>query len=154
MNKLLCLFVACFIASTIAKSLIQIDYMDELYNIEDYDDDDDNSTIIYCPFENDYCSWKRYPKTVNKTMYGWSRYNSQQLDEQNIPGPPSDPSEGDEGFYVLASDYISSDVETGTNGRIASPYILGKDYPEVCFSFKVYFGVSIIRIIEDLQILK
>ena len=127
MNKLLCLFVACFIASTIAKSLIQIDYMDELYNIEDYDDDDDNSTIIYCPFENDYCSWKRYPKTVNKTMYGWSRYNSQQLDEQNIPGPPSDPSEGDEGFYVLASDYISSDVETGTNGRIASPYILGKD---------------------------
>ena len=58
MNKLLCLFVACFIASTIAKSLIQIDYMDELYNIEDYDDDD-NSTIIYCPFENDYCSWKR-----------------------------------------------------------------------------------------------
>ena len=149
MNKLLCLFVACFIASTIAKSLIQIDYMDELYNIEDYDDDDDNSTIIYCPFENDYCSWKRYPKTVNKTMYGWSRYNSQQLDEQNIPGPPSDPSEGDEGFYVLASDYISSDVETGTNGRIASPYILGKDHPEVCFSFMVYFGVSIIMIIED-----
>ena len=145
MNKSLCLFVACFIASTIAKSLIQIDYMDELYNIEDYDDD--NSTIIYCPFENDYCSWKRYPKTVNKTMYGWLRYNSKQLNDQNIPGPPSDPSDGDEGFYVLASDYISSDVETGTNGRIASPYILGKDHPEVCFSFMVYFGVSIIMII-------
>ena len=148
MDKSLCLFVACFIASTFAKSLIQIDYTDELYNVEDYDDDD-NSTIIYCPFENDYCSWKRYPKTVNKTMYGWSRYNSQQLDEQNIPGPPSDPSDGDEGFYVLASDYISSDVESGINGRIASPYILGKDHPEVCFSFMVYFGVSIVIIIGD-----
>ena len=148
MNKLLCLFVACFIASTFAKSLIQIDYTDELYNVEDYDDDD-NSTIIYCPFENDYCSWNRYPKSVNKTMYGWLRYNSKQLNEQNIPGPPTDPLEGDEGFYVLASDYISSDVESGTNGRIASPYILGKDHPEVCFSFMVYFGVSIIMIIED-----
>ena len=86
-------------------------------------------------------------------MYGWLRYNSKQLNEQNIPGPPTDPLEGDEGFYVLASDYISSDVETGTNGRIASPYILGKDHPEVCFSFMVYFGVSIIMIIEDWQIL-
>ena len=37
MNKSLCLFVACFIASTFAKSLIQIDYTDELYNVEDYD---------------------------------------------------------------------------------------------------------------------
>ena len=154
MNKSLCLFVACFIASTFAKSLIQIDYTDELYNVEDYDDDDDNSTIIYCPFENDYCSWKRYPKSVNKTMYGWLRYNSKQLNDQNIPGPPSDPSDGDEGFYVLASDYISSDVESGINGRIASPYILGKDHPEVCFRFMVYFGVSIIRIIDVLQILK
>ena len=87
-------------------------------------------------------------------MYGWLRYNSKQLNDQNIPGPPSDPSDGDEGFYVLASDYISSDVESGINGRIASPYILGKDHREVCFSFMVYFGVSIIRIIEDLQILK
>ena len=153
MNKSLCLFVACFIASTFAKSLIQIDYTDELYNVEDYDDDD-NSTIIYCPFENDYCSWKRYPKSVNKTMYGWLRYNSKQLNDQNIPGPPSDPSDGDEGFYVLASDYISSDVESGINGRIASPYILGKDHPEVCFSFMVFFGVSIIRMIDVLQILK
>ena len=65
-----------------------------------------------------------------------------------------DPSDGDEGFYVLASDYISSDVESGINGRIASPYILGKDHPEVCFSFMVFFGVSIIRIIDVLQILK
>ena len=75
-------------------------------------------------------------------MYGWLRYNSKQLNDQNIPGPPSDPSDGDEGFYVLASDYISSDVESGINGRIASPYILGKDHPEVCFRFMVYFGVS------------
>ena len=87
-------------------------------------------------------------------MYGWLRYNSIQLNEQNIPGPPKDPLEGDEGFFVLASDYISPDAETGTNGRIASPYILGKDYQEVCFSFMVYFGVSIIMIIEDWQILK
>ena len=82
-------------------------------------------------------------------MYGWKRYNSQQLSNQNIPGPPSDPLEGVEGHYVLASDYISSDVKTGSFGRIASPYILGKDHPEVCFSFQVYFGVSITWIIYD-----
>ena len=75
-------------------------------------------------------------------MYGFKRFNSKQLTNQNIPGPPSDPLEGDEGYYVLASDYISSDVKPGSFGRIASPYILGKDPPEVCFSFQVYFGVS------------
>ena len=99
--------------------------------------------IIFCSFEKDFCHWNRYPGGANKTMYGWKRYNSKQLTNQNIPGPPSDPLEGDEGIYALASDYISSDVKTGTGGRIASPYILGKDHPEVCFSFMVYFGVSI-----------
>ena len=48
-----------------------------------------------------------------------------------------------DGIFALASNKLASDVAKGKNGRIMTPYIIGKEHPNVCFSFMAYFGVSV-----------
>ena len=98
--------------------------------------------IIFCSWEEDYCKWNRIPNTVNATSYGWKRMSVNEIENQAIPGPPTDPLEGKDGKFVIASNFLSKDTPKGRVGRIASPYLIGTEHPNVCFTFLAYLGVS------------
>ena len=60
-----------------------------------------------------------------------------------IPGPPSDAYNHKDGIYIIASNMMAVDAAKNSKAKILSPWLIGKQHPEVCFSFLVYFSVNI-----------
>ena len=101
------------------------------------------SAIIFCNFETDsYCHWNRNPSFVNASQYGWGRFSSKDLESSDIPCPPEDFSNGKNGHYIMVSNKISIDAADGANAQFLSPFLIGSQHVEECFTFKVYFAVS------------
>ena len=97
--------------------------------------------IIFCDFETDYCHFELDPKDATIDTYAWTRKNAKNLEEDTYPGPPEDQQHSKEGNFIIASNMLSADAPKTSQALIKSPYLVGKDHPEACLSFVVYFGV-------------
>ena len=101
------------------------------------------SAIIFCDFEkDDYCHWNRNPNSVNATRFGWKKFTSNELENSEIPGPPTDMSNNKDGHYILASNKIAINAGENAKAKFLSPYLIGKQHVEECFQFLVYLSVS------------
>ena len=99
--------------------------------------------IIFCDFENDnYCHWNRNPGSVNATRYGWGRHTTKDLEASDIPSPSGDFGDSKDGHYIIASNKISMDAKDDAKGLFLSPFLIGSQHVEECFTFQVYFSVS------------
>ena len=108
--------------------------------------------IIFCDFENDnYCHWNRNPGSVNATQYGWERHTTKDLNGSDIPSPSGDFADSKDGHYIIASNKISMDAKNDAKGLFLSPFLIGSQHVEECFTFKVYFSVSKLCISQILR---
>ena len=99
--------------------------------------------MIVCNFEKDLCHWERKPGQSEEAKYSWQRNNSVNFEFAALPAPPSDHRDDRERNYILASGMFPPDAPSDATADLLSPYLLGKDHPNECFGFWVYFGVSL-----------
>ena len=100
------------------------------------------SVLIVCNFEKDLCHWESKPSQLDGSKYTWQRNSSVNFEEgADIPAPPSDHRNDRDKKYILASGMYPPDAPTDATADLLSPYLLGKDHPNECFGFWVYFGV-------------
>ena len=106
--------------------------------------------MILCNFEEDYCDWKLDSKDH---LYKWRRRSTNQLSNNDLPGPESDYMGEKETFFLYAGDKIAGTNSTGTglSATLRSPDFLVEEHPLECFSFWFYFGVSFKRVLLSLK---
>ena len=95
--------------------------------------------LITCEFEKDFCQWD---SKSEDEKYVWFRNTSDALQEAGILGPLTDFTNEKNTFFIMTSNYQAQEVLPGKKAKLTSPYFLGKDHQNECFSFWFYFGVS------------
>ena len=73
--------------------------------------------------------------------YEWFRNTSNGLQESGINGPITDFSDNKDTYFILTSNFLAQGVLPGAKTTLTSPYFLGKDHQNECFSFWFFFGV-------------
>ena len=97
------------------------------------------TAVILCNFEEDMCDWK---SLSDDKLYKFSRKKSEQLGNQDLPGP--DGSVNDESTFFMYAGHKMAGINStnGVTATLKSPDFVIEEHPLECFSFWFYFGVS------------
>ena len=101
--------------------------------------------MILCNFQENLCDWA----VKSDNNYKWIRRTSDQLANNNIPGPESDLNEEKDKFFLMASDKLGGDSPIGSTTQILSPDFKTSEHELECFTFWYQFDV---RYLENIMI--
>lgn len=96
---------------------------------------------IICNFDEDKCNFEI--STSDPTDgYKWDRRIPKDLAANSIPGPPFDALEHENGYLMIASDYLTNpDTPQDAFTRLKTPYFKSSEHPLECIRFWFYWGV-------------
>ena len=88
------------------------------------------------------CNWQI---NSDDEKYKWQRKNTNQLNNNNIPGPPNgDYHDEKNKFFLIASDHVAGEGSVERAATILiSPDFLVAEHPLECFNFWFFFGVRL-----------
>ena len=97
------------------------------------------TAVILCNFEDGMCDWKTLS---DDKLYKFSRKKSEQLGNQDLPGP--DGSVNDESTFFMYAGHKMAGINStnGVTAQLKSPDFVIEEHPLECFSFWFFFGVS------------
>ena len=97
------------------------------------------TAVILCNFEDNICDWK---SLSDDKLYKFSRKKSEQLGNQDLPGP--DGSVNAESIWFMYAGHKMAGINStnGVTATLKSPDFVIEEHPLECFSFWFYFGVS------------
>ena len=75
--------------------------------------------------------------------FEWKRYNSKELMENDLPGPPGDFEDKDTKYFMVTS-LVANEGFEGAVTELKSPLFKSSEHVFECFQFWFYFGVSFI----------
>jgi hypothetical protein len=107
------------------------------------------TAVILCNFEDNLCDWK---SLSDDKLYKWSRKKSEQLGNNDLPGPDGSVN-AESTFFMYAGHKIAGINSTnGVTATLKSPDFVIEEHPLECYSFWFYFGVSFLIYVHTLKL--